>query len=353
MIDKKGELLYNFIYIDFTEINKHMENIRTRYRTTMVRIGAALLLWLAMFYGFFLLAELIAMPFEYYASAEIAEVVYSISSSVAYMLAFSLAALLFHVINKQKYDQPIRFTPRLPKNSFVMIFAGIGCCFAFSVINGFIVSLLPISSTEIFTYPSEFSPDRSIVLQFIAIALVPAFCEELLFRGVILSNLMPYGKASAIIISSVLFGLMHGSMNQFVYTTVAGIIMGAVYVYTRSIWCSILMHMINNTLSVLQYAIYDRFADTHDWIIWIIIDCICVTAAIILVFHFSKNAQRKGGTYPCAEDVDSDSENISGTRLTFSSELSVREIAKGFLTPTVLIFVIVSWILSMMTLGVT
>ena len=328
-----------------------MENIRTRYRTTMVRVGATLLLWLALFYGLVLLAELVAMPFEFYASAEVAEVVYSIASSVAYMLAFSLAALLFHVINKQKYDQPVRFTPYLPKNSFVMIFAGIGCCFAFSVINGFIVNLLPIDSIEVFTYPSEFSPDRSIVLQFIAIALVPAFCEELLFRGVILSNLMPYGKASAIIISSVLFGLMHGSMHQFVYTTVAGIIMGAVYVYTKSIWCSILMHMINNTLSILQYAIYDRFADTHDWVIWLIVDCLCVTASIIFIFHLSKKSRNKGRALACPEDGNSAEEAISAPGLTFSSELSVREIAKGFLVPTVLIFVIVSWLLAFLSLG--
>ena len=127
-----------------------------------------------------------------------------------------------------------------------------------------------------------------------AVAIVPAFCEELLFRGVVLSNLMPYGKANAIIVSAMLFGLMHGNLYQFLYTTAAGIIMGCVYVLTDSIWCSILLHLINNTISLLQMSIDDRFASEYSWIIVVAIECVIIFAGIICAFLLVTKKNKEG-----------------------------------------------------------
>ena len=241
-----------------------MNETVARYKRTMLRIGATLILWITLFFGLALLAELVATAIGRFLDPRGAEVLSSLLSAAAYLAAFTLAAVFYHILDRQKYDCPFRFTPSLPKNTFVIVFAGVACTFAMSFFNSIAVSLMGISTgIEIFSYPTEYSSDMSIILQVISIGLVPAFCEELLFRGVVLSNLMPYGKASAIVISSVLFGLMHGNMYQFVYTTVAGLIMGSVYVLTESLWCSIVMHMINNTLSILQVAISDRFSEEH------------------------------------------------------------------------------------------
>lgn len=316
-----------------------MKEMAKRYKKTMLRVGAALLLWMIMFYGLAFVSAMVSEIIGEFCSPTVTEVVSSLISAAAYLAAFILASFLFHVIDKQSYDCPLRFTPILPKNSFAIIFAGVACTFALSFLNTIVVSMMGFSSpVEIFSYPAEYSSDVSLILQLISIGLVPAFCEELLFRGVILSNLMPYGKASAVIISSVLFGLMHGNIYQFIYTTVAGLIMGSVYVLTDSLWCSIILHMINNSLSVLQSALMDRFSDEHGMVLTILFFITVIFIGTLCIFRLVTKRGSDG------EDL---SDHIS--KLTFSGEVSIRETARGFLVPTVLVFVILSWLEGFLT----
>ena len=52
--------------------------------------------------------------------------------------------------------------------------------------------------------------------------------------------------------SAIAFGLMHQNPQQLLYTVVAGLIIGFVYVYTESIWCCVLIHFCNNFVSMLH-----------------------------------------------------------------------------------------------------
>lgn len=57
-----------------------------------------------------------------------------------------------------------------------------------------------------------------------------AIFEEIIFRGIILENLKKYGELFAIIVSAVIFGLMHGI--RFGHSFIAGLILGFIYVIT-------------------------------------------------------------------------------------------------------------------------
>ena len=109
------------------------------------------------------------------------------------------------------------------------------------------------------------------------IAVVPAVCEELAFRGFILSGLLrnserssanraaagiargPFGldaerrsKWVAIFVSSFFFGVTHGLLQQSIAAFAVGLVIGYVAVQTRSIWPCILFHLTYNALSVLM-----------------------------------------------------------------------------------------------------
>lgn len=90
------------------------------------------------------------------------------------------------------------------------------------------------------------------VLYFISIAILPAILEEAMFRGVILQSLRRYGDGFALIVSSVLFGVMHGNLVQAPYTMVVGFIIGYFVLYTGSIWPGVLIHFVNNGSSVVM-----------------------------------------------------------------------------------------------------
>lgn len=85
----------------------------------------------------------------------------------------------------------------------------------------------------------------------IALAVLPAICEELLFRGIIYNGLLKLGVKKAIIFSALIFALMHLSLQQTVYQIILGVILAyAVYV-TGSLKASMLLHFLNNFIVLL------------------------------------------------------------------------------------------------------
>jgi sodium transport system permease protein len=90
----------------------------------------------------------------------------------------------------------------------------------------------------------------------LVIAVVPALCEELAFRGFILSGFRHLGhKWRAIVFTALLFGLTHGIVQQSVMACVLGIILGFLAVQSGSILPGIVFHVVHNTLAVTNARI--------------------------------------------------------------------------------------------------
>lgn len=88
-----------------------------------------------------------------------------------------------------------------------------------------------------------------LVLYGISVTIIPPIVEELLFRGMVLQGLRKFGDTFAIVVSAMLFGLYHGNFVQMVFAFIAGLVMGLVVVRTGSIWTSIMIHCINNSIA--------------------------------------------------------------------------------------------------------
>ena len=83
-------------------------------------------------------------------------------------------------------------------------------------------------------------------------ALAPAIFEELAFRGFILSGMQSLrNKWQAILITSLLFGIAHGVLQQSVITSVVGVVMAIIAVQTKSIFPCMLFHFTHNSMTVL------------------------------------------------------------------------------------------------------
>ena len=86
----------------------------------------------------------------------------------------------------------------------------------------------------------------------IVIAVIPALVEEFAFRGVVLGALRKFGDIPAIIISSLLFAFIHGNFVQIPFAFIMGLGLAIAVVVTKSIWSAIIIHFINNSLSVFS-----------------------------------------------------------------------------------------------------
>ncbi|RIU86184.1 CPBP family intramembrane glutamic endopeptidase [Candidatus Karelsulcia muelleri] len=94
---------------------------------------------------------------------------------------------------------------------------------------------------EGYKYPYTFIP---------TITLLAPFCEEILFRGIILNGLLNNNQYLAILFSSFLFGFIHMNTLQFINGLIIGNIIGVSLVTTFSIKKCIIIHIINNIIAI-------------------------------------------------------------------------------------------------------
>ncbi len=94
----------------------------------------------------------------------------------------------------------------------------------------------------------------------ILIALVPAVCEELAFRGFILTGMrhsasgQPERRWRAIVASSLFFALAHGILQQQISAFFLGLVLGYIAYHAQSVWPAILYHLTHNTTACLAHA---------------------------------------------------------------------------------------------------
>ena len=101
--------------------------------------------------------------------------------------------------------------------------------------------------------------DLSTAFLFVALALTPAVCEELLFRGYLQRQVeRRAGAVASIVVVGVLFGLYHLRLSQVVPLSMLGIYMGFVVWATGSLWSGVLVHLLNNGLAVAVASLAKR-----------------------------------------------------------------------------------------------
>ncbi|MCU0677294.1 MAG: CPBP family intramembrane metalloprotease [Myxococcota bacterium] len=89
----------------------------------------------------------------------------------------------------------------------------------------------------------------------LALVVIAPITEELLFRGVLLRGLVrSYGERVGLFVCAVLFGLLHGRPAEALVAFVAGLVLGALRLRTRSVLPCIALHVGVNALPVLVPA---------------------------------------------------------------------------------------------------
>lgn len=120
---------------------------------------------------------------------------------------------------------------------------------------------------------------------FLYMALAAPVVEELVFRGLILRGLEPYGKRFAVVASAALFGLFHGNLVQTPYAFAVGLILGYTAVEYSIGWAMVL-HMVNNLVlgDLFQRLTTSVDLELSSMILWgFILACTVASAVILLV----------------------------------------------------------------------
>ena len=128
---------------------------------------------------------------------------------------------------------------------------------------GFLLFSLIVGIAALFDVYNIVGPGGTdqVIPSLIAIAILPGFTEELLFRGILFRFLEQFGGSwFALALTSALFGLAHifndnaTALSSFAIAIEAGVLLGGAYMLTRSLWMPIGLHAAWN---FTQGAIYD------------------------------------------------------------------------------------------------
>ena len=109
---------------------------------------------------------------------------------------------------------------------------------------------------------------RELPLVFVlfVFAITPAVCEEFFFRGFVLGSLHRLSTVMAIVVSSLLFGLMHVltsnvlMVERFLPTALIGVLLAVIALRTGSIWPGMIFHAIHNGLQFTLNHFRDELA---------------------------------------------------------------------------------------------
>lgn len=88
----------------------------------------------------------------------------------------------------------------------------------------------------------------------VIMAFFPALFEEVFFRGAVQNLLERWWKKPllAILVTSLLFSLIHMSVFLFLSRALLGFVLGLMYQRSRNLWVNIVAHFLNNTVAVIQ-----------------------------------------------------------------------------------------------------
>lgn len=110
--------------------------------------------------------------------------------------------------------------------------------------------------------------ESSFFILFLSIAVSPAICEELFFRGLVFNRYKNrVSLRTLIVMNALLFAIFHLNIQQFSYAFIFGVIVSLVVYLTDSIYPAIIMHFCNNFLSVIEMKFPNSYFSILDYIL--------------------------------------------------------------------------------------
>lgn len=171
--------------------------------------------------------------------------IWVLSSLPMYFVGMPLAYLLLLTVPKS--------APQKQKLNPLMWIGFLFLCFALSFAtnylgqyaNDWIYNMLGLEVENAVEEMTSVTP-FGMNLLFVGI-LAPVF-EELFYRKAVIDRLRHYGDLPAILISGLIFGLIHGNFSQVFYATAVGMLLGFIYVRTGSVLYTISIHAAFNMI---------------------------------------------------------------------------------------------------------
>ena len=170
-----------------------------------------------------------------------------IPGAAGYVAYYALYALLIGLtvafVGRGEDLLELRLLPRRPMLAAALFAPTMLLIVGISFLSGYLLSILGKTNATDVSGP--------LAAELLRHALLPALLEEMLFRYIPVRLLGRRSPRAAITVSAVLFALIHLSLFQIPYALAAGVVLAYMTLLTGSVLPAILLHLVNNVVSVL------------------------------------------------------------------------------------------------------
>ncbi len=210
-----------------------------------------------------------------------------IAVGVIQLAALGLPCILYYLLKGRKLAEPMYLVSKGGPHLLFIIFSALfficGMLFIkyfYFVNKGAVASIT--NFYQDFSGTTSGTGQMEIILSLI---VIPAFCEEFFFRGIVLSEYRGFGTANAVLISAFSFAMLHFSVENFFIYLFAGLLLGFVAATTRSIIPSILLHLLNNTLSIYASDAFLRITVVKNgaYFIGFVLTILCGVSLVLML----------------------------------------------------------------------
>ena len=210
------------------------------------------------------------------------------------VLLIALPAVIFLKINKHKIKKVFPV-------SQINIKSLIGIVLIMPALSLLMLELMKILQILGMKVPAEsgfldeFFNENNIITVILILAILPGICEEILFRGFIFSGFINNVRGSklakgwkAILLSSLLFAIMHMSPIRIPITFIGGVVLAFMFWRTRNLLVSMIAHILYNSMGIILSYVFKIYPtiwniDKEHMPIWlIIISVVSITSGVVL-----------------------------------------------------------------------
>lgn len=172
--------------------------------------------------------------------------------SVVQLIVFFFPCVIYYFLRGRSFNTNFLASPFGPGQVLFVVFATMLLITGNLLIKCiYYIALIPPPggiNYLVSDLPADYPPTALAVI--IAVALIPAICEEVFFRGVVFSEYRVYGAFNAVVFSAICFAMIHFSLEFFPLYFYSGLVLGLMAAVTKSIFAPIAAHFVSNLLSI-------------------------------------------------------------------------------------------------------
>ena len=189
----------------------------------------------------------------------------TVTTAILYLFGFGIPVLAYSIYKKKTTLQSIRETlsfRRLPLLSLLIV---IVIAVFIQPVMSLIAQVAAIFFNDITTVSIEGMTDMPLWLLVLTSAVLPAVFEELVCRGMLMDGYKETPVWYQILIPGLFFGFLHMNFQQISYAAVMGIYFAIILLITRSIWATMVMHLVINGMQTAMVWLMSN-TDTLDFL---------------------------------------------------------------------------------------